>query len=345
MSLLIDQIADLTELRDRDALDVALVRMLSSVLPARGHQLTIYRPVGDESDLRWLHALRFTSGASLPVVTAPPVPVDSLPKVTEMAALYEAIQSGKPVTSTGGACVTVLPISALHVGLGVLQVDTDSALSPELVEHLRAILRIYHNFYGLLDYGERDSLTNLLNRKTFDGTFLKRTLALRPAAVVTRDERRGADKSVGHWLGVLDIDHFKRVNDNFGHLIGDEVLILMAQLMRSSFRFDDTIYRFGGEEFAVLIRCDTEPHAVAAFERFRASAEARRFPQVGQITVSIGITALRPDDTPSAAFERADKAVYYAKGHGRNQVCNFHDLVRLGHAQDDSAGDTDAEFF
>jgi len=124
MSLLIDQIADLTELRDRDALDVALVRMLSSVLPARGHQLTIYRPVGDESDLRWLHALRFTSGASLPVVTAPPVPVDSLPKVTEMAALYEAIQSGKPVTSTGGACVTVrhhreaAAVTATRLGTG-----------------------------------------------------------------------------------------------------------------------------------------------------------------------------------------------------------------------------------
>ena len=345
MSKLIDQIADLTGLRDRDDLDLALIRLLSGMLQPQAHTLTVFRPVGEEADLRWLHALRLGHGDVAPLVTSAPVPTDSLPKLAAMPAHFDAIQSGKPQSSGSGPYATVLPISALHLGLGVLQIDTDTPLGADLQDQMRAVLRVYHNFHGLLDYGERDSLTNLLNRKTFDGTFLKRTMALQPAGVSTQDDRRNLPQTLGHWLGVVDIDHFKRVNDTFGHLIGDEVLILMAQLMRSSFRFDDTIYRFGGEEFAVLIRCDLEEHAVSAFERFRRNAQNKVFPQVGQITVSVGITALRPNDTPSAAFERADKAVYYAKGHGRNQVSNFNDLLKSGEVKDADASDADAEFF
>jgi diguanylate cyclase (GGDEF)-like protein len=224
--------------------------------------------------------------------------------------------------------LTLAPLSAQHEGLGVLEITSERELSVEQHILLASLLRIYHSLQGLLDYGERDSLTNLLNRKTFDAAFLKRTMLGRiPEAT---DERRDPPRSSGHWLGVMDIDHFKKVNDNFGHLIGDEVLILVARLMRSTFRFDDLIYRFGGEEFAIIVNCNCEAHAEAAFNRFRVATQEHVFPQVGRITISLGFTALRPGDTPSAAFERADKAVYYAKSHGRNQVCNHAALVKSG---------------
>jgi diguanylate cyclase (GGDEF)-like protein len=137
-------------------------------------------------------------------------------------------------------------------------------------------------------------------------------------------------------MGVIDIDHFKRVNDTYGHLIGDEVLLLLARLMRASFRFDDRLYRFGGEEFVVLMRCTDAAAASLAFERLRSHVERHMFPQVGRITVSIGFTELKPGDTPSGAFERADKAVYFAKGQGRNQVRHHADLVAAGHLEDDT---------
>jgi PleD family two-component response regulator len=73
-----------------------------------------------------------------------------------------------------------------------------------------------------------------------------------------------------------------------------------------------------------------------AFERLRASVESYTFPQVGRITVSVGYTALKAGDTPSSAFERADKAVYWAKTHGRNQVCSHADLLRRGELGDDN---------
>jgi diguanylate cyclase (GGDEF)-like protein len=137
-------------------------------------------------------------------------------------------------------------------------------------------------------------------------------------------------------MGVIDIDHFKRVNDTYGHLIGDEVLLLLARLMRASFRFDDRLYRFGGEEFVVLMRCTDAPSAALAFERLRSNVERHLFPQVGRITVSIGFTELKRGDTPSGAFERADKAVYFAKGQGRNQVRHHAELVASGHLEDDT---------
>jgi diguanylate cyclase (GGDEF)-like protein len=147
-----------------------------------------------------------------------------------------------------------------------------------------------------------------------------------------------------HWLGVIDIDHFKSVNDNYGHLIGDEVLLLLSRLMRSRFRFHDRLYRFGGEEFVVLMRCGSEEDAHHAFERLRTGVERYPFPQVGHITVSVGFTEVKIGDTPSGAFERADKAVYYGKTHGRNQVCSHAKLVASGELEDLSVSG-DVELF
>jgi diguanylate cyclase (GGDEF)-like protein len=100
--------------------------------------------------------------------------------------------------------------------------------------------------------------------------------------------------------------------------------------MRGSFRFHDRLYRFGGEEFVVLMRCHSDLDAAHALERLRAHTEAYAFPQVGRITISVGFTMVTSGDTPNGAFERADKAVYHAKEHGRNQVIGHADLVAQG---------------
>ena len=115
-----------------------------------------------------------------------------------------------------------------------------------------------------------------------------------------------------------------------GHLIGDEVLLLMSRLLRSSFRYHDRLYRFGGEEFVVLLDCVAGAQAALAFERLRLNVERFIFPQVGHITVSIGFTRTEAADAPSAAFSRADKALYHAKGLGRNRVTQYENLVHAG---------------
>lgn len=127
---------------------------------------------------------------------------------------------------------------------------------------------------------------------------------------------------------MIDIDHFNRVNDNHCHLIGLEVPL--SRLMGSSFRFHDRLHRFGGEEFVVVMRCHSEAEALLAPERLRTSAEKYAFPQVGQLTVSIGLTEVIAGDSPHAAFERAHQAVYFAKGAGRNRVRSHAALVARG---------------
>ena len=207
-------------------------------------------------------------------------------------------------------------------------------------------MRIYRNFQGLLDYSERDTLTGMLSRKTFDDSFLKLLGELSLTMPEVEDRRRHTGDS-SYFLGVIDIDHFKRVNDGFGHLIGDEVLLLLSRLMRSSFRFHDLLFRFGGEEFVVLMRCELGAAADAAhaFERMRQNTERYAFPQVGTVTVSIGFTQVRPDDLPATAFDRADNALYHAKHSGRNQVRNHAELVAAGQMAEQVVPGSDVEFF
>lgn len=327
MSELVEHLAELTGFRDRDVLDVTLAGAFRDLLHPRS--VAIYRVVGDGDNQRWLTRARLDEGDA--VATADPVWVDldSLPALKEHPARVEALTGQTVVTKNGDAGLSVFPLATDREVVGVLELVTDGALHTEAQRMVCSILRIYRNFQGLLDYSERDTLTGLLNRKTFDESFLKISSAI-PSAGTSHDARRASGPGTRYWLGMIDIDHFKSVNDTYGHLIGDEVLLLLSRLMRSSFRFHDRLYRFGGEEFVVLMRCDGELDAQRAFERLRTNTLAYQFPQVGHITVSVGFSELKAGDSPSAAIERADRAVYWAKTHGRNQVQSHADLVARG---------------
>jgi len=337
----------MTGFRDRDILDVTLAGALKDLLQPLS--VTIYRVVGEENQQRWLTRARL--GADDAVATADAVWADmeTLPRVDQFPARLKALAGETTVVSVPGeSTVSIFPVSTDREVVGVMEIETAQPLSDEAQRMVGSIMRIYRNFQGLLDYSERDTLTGLLNRKTFDESFLKATSAPPATAVsegapaadgaesVSADGRRHTSSGHRYWLGLIDIDHFKSVNDTYGHLIGDEVLLLLSRLMRSSFRFHDRLYRFGGEEFVVLMRCSSDDDAAQALERMRANTASYAFPQVGQITISIGFTEVKPSDTPSGAFERSDKAVYYAKGHGRNQVQSHSDLVARGLLEDES---------
>jgi diguanylate cyclase len=124
-------------------------------------------------------------------------------------------------------------------------------------------------------------------------------------------------------LVVLDVDHFKRVNDQFGHLSGDKVLRLIAQQLSRRLRKSDFIGRFGGEEFVILMPGTTVEKAATVLEELRAGIENSPFHFKNErvtITISIGYTDFCLDDTLEQVFERADQAMYRAKNDGRNQV-------------------------
>lgn len=313
METLIDQLADFCGLRDRQALDEALLALVLKAGPDGIRSVRLVQTVNEAAGERKLVKAEIGAGSCA-------------------ASLSSESQSTFPVEAAAG-------------DTRMLEVDSTQPLSQAQHRTILSLLRIYRSMEGLLDYGERDTLTELLNRKTFDGAFLKASSEHVKALAENKVDRRHADVQAGFWLAVLDIDHFKRVNDNFGHLIGDEVLLLLARLMRASFRYNDQLYRFGGEEFVVLMRCASQRDALTALERMRVTVQDYEFPQVGNVTVSIGFAALNTDDTPSGAFDRADKAVYYAKGHGRNQVCSYEELVAAGQLVAENVESREADFF
>lgn len=306
----------------------------------------LVRVVGVTSDQRWLTLAEWRAGETQVRRDAFWFDVSPLPKLAdyplrERVLVTEAwAQQAAPVAGWT-AC---FPVETQASVGSVLELQAEQPLSDAAAQLIDSLALVFANLQGLLDYGERDTLTELLNRKTFDAAFLRAAHASVPT-LPPGQERRNTPEDAGYWLAVLDIDFFKRVNDTCGHLIGDEVLLLVARLMRTNFRFHDQLYRFGGEEFVVLMRCASHDDAWRALERFRLAVQAHDFPQVGRITISIGLAPLNANDTPGGAFDRADKAVYFAKEHGRNQVCSYTRLVQAGDLVEAGAPTDELDFF
>jgi len=155
----------------------------------------------------------------------------------------------------------------------------------------------------------RDALTSLFNRG-----FLQDDLAGRVA--------RATDGHHTFALAMIDVDHFKRVNDGWGHALGDEVLRRVALTLLHAVRASDVVCRYGGEEFCVVLPATHLAGAAACVERLRAAVERLACPPFlpGEVTVSAGVADWAPGDTAADILSRADMALYAAKRAGRNRV-------------------------
>ncbi len=132
---------------------------------------------------------------------------------------------------------------------------------------------------------------------------------------------RGAQRyGMAFSLIMLDLDHFKQVNDHYGHTVGDRVLREFGQIVKQQLRLTDQFARWGGEEFIIAAPHTLLDHALAVAERIRAAIAQRDFATVGRVTVSIGVTEYRTGETAMALLERVDNALYRAKANGRNRV-------------------------
>jgi diguanylate cyclase (GGDEF)-like protein len=128
-------------------------------------------------------------------------------------------------------------------------------------------------------------------------------------------------------LLLLDIDHFKEYNDNYGHLEGDKVLVRISQLIKACLRKLDTAYRYGGEEFTVILPETSGEEAVLVAERIRKTIQTEKFkPESAKelgITISIGVAQYDAEEQLSTFIQRADKAMYHSKQQGRNRVTSL----------------------
>jgi diguanylate cyclase (GGDEF)-like protein len=151
-----------------------------------------------------------------------------------------------------------------------------------------------------------DMLTGLYNRR-----YIEKQIQIS----INRSERYGQDMS----LVMLDIDHFKLVNDTYGHDVGDEVLVSIAKVLKENIREVDVAGRWGGEEFIILFQAD-KFGAMANAEKLRTIINDKKHGKVGNVTASFGYTHYIKNDTIETLIKRADQGLYKAKKNGRNRA-------------------------
>ncbi len=163
-----------------------------------------------------------------------------------------------------------------------------------------------------IEMSVKDGLTNLYNRRYFD---------MHIESLLNSSMQNGKPLS----LMIIDMDHFKGVNDTYGHLSGDTILQQLAQRILANVRPSDLVARYGGEEFVVVMPSTDIKHAANVAERIRKVVEATEFnipvePGKLKKTISVGLAAIAAGDTPHSLVERADKGLYHVKNTGRNKV-------------------------
>lgn len=183
----------------------------------------------------------------------------------------------------------------------------------QLEESRLRVAQLQTNLERAEEAGMRDMVTRIGNRRFFETAF---------AQEVEKARRTGEDFCVA----LADLDRFKLVNDRFGHLVGDRILRLFADILVQNVRGQDKVARFGGEEFALLFPGTRIVDALNAVERIRCVLESKQWAleasgeRVGKVTASFGIAKFRPDETADDLLARADERLYEAKAEGRNRV-------------------------
>ncbi len=211
---------------------------------------------------------------------------------------------------------TVIPI--LDVDGDIIEyiaVRHDITEFEETKEQLRNINKAMKNkvdeLYSMTSVLEKqatiDSLTNLYNRMKFEEIF--------------SDEVKNVNKT-NHSLSMVlfDIDHFKSINDTYGHQAGDTVLIELSSLIQQNIKVQDTLARWGGEEFVILLPGTNIEGAFMFAEKLRKLIKEHSFENIGKMTASFGVGTFEEYETKATFFEKVDKALYVAKQKGRNRV-------------------------
>lgn len=154
----------------------------------------------------------------------------------------------------------------------------------------------------------RDALTGTWNRRALDEALIQTTSSNNRSPLIAS-------------LIILDLDHFKKINDTYGHDAGDKVLINIAEIIQDSIRLSDRLYRYGGEEFVIIADGANLQNAAILAESIRKKVESSNLLETESITISLGVAALKDGQNPETWIKLADEALYEAKRTGRNKFC------------------------
>ncbi len=347
---IIDSLGEITRHRDREVIEKSLLKTLAELTPNQDFRLFKVLAKEDEEVVLGLLAYSIngyveTSGFHIERYELPPDIKQLVLNVIESKGIKQLTDANNKLTH-----IIYPALDQYNEVFAILVHVCGDSFEFDVPRFVYGLLKVYSNYLALIDDNQRDKLTQLLNRDTMDREITRILLknnGLYAAIAAGINIKRRKD-NLTYWLGVLDIDHFKAVNDNFGHLFGDDVIILVARQMQQDIRGEkDLLYRYGGEEFVIILQALDIEEAKKAFNRLRANIAQHDFPQVGKITVSIGIVQITNQVGSSDIISQADQALYYVKQHGRNQVCCYEDLVQnsLIEVAEQNTSDSETEFF
>ncbi|SOD88881.1 GGDEF domain-containing protein [Caenispirillum bisanense] len=199
--------------------------------------------------------------------------------------------------------------------------ELNRALEQQLTDSRKEVSELRQNLTVMEEQASIDGLTGIANRRVFERILIESA---------AKAQTKGGFVS----LLMIDIDHFKAFNDTHGHLLGDQVLKLVAKSMVDTVRPGDTAARYGGEEFAVILPSCTLTDARALADKIRLAVASRRIvnrrtnQDLGKVTLSIGVAEMALGEPLTGFVQRADEALYTAKRNGRNRVCTQAELER-----------------
>lgn len=323
-------VVDITQQRDLDSMETSLVATLAELLPVIAVSILKTSCENNEVLSETVISLTIDEKKASPncwnIESHTPVSSEHLLVCTRSSTITT-------YRHEEGYFRYLFPIYEESHTIACMVIDSYEDLSAQM-SLIEGFGKIYQNYRILFNESERDKLTGLYNRRTFDNK-LSRLFQIQQAHSLEKksghqDERRFLESADSAWLIIIDIDHFKRVNDVYGHVFGDEVILTVSQILKACFRKTDLLFRVGGEEFVILIEPVAEHIAADLIERFRKAVADHDFSQIGTITVSAGYARVNENDYPPAVFDFADKALYYSKEHGRNCSHNYETLVQKG---------------
>lgn len=330
---ILQSVVEITQQRDLDSFEYSLVATMAELVPVT--EISILKTI-DENNVDKLDV-----AVCLTILT------DELGEKTynwvEGSQLIEADEKINHCRqsanlsidrSSDGYTRLLYPINCEGKVVGVVSIKSNHDIT-NYTSLIEGYIRIYSNYIIIFNESERDKLTGFYNRRTFENKLqrLLQAQALRKQQFIDSEqitERRSKMSNAFVWLVIFDIDHFKRVNDEYGHVFGDEVLLTISQITKQCFRKSDLKFRIGGEEFVIILEPATFEEATELIERLRNVVADHNFSQIGTVTISVGFAKITEEDYPIVILECADKALYYAKEHGRNCVYNYESLLEDG---------------
>ena len=327
---ILQSIVDITKQRDLDALEYSLVATLARRLPVIG--ISILKTVIDNDTVFTEEVVRlFIDKQQKEPFSWSVEPIIIVPDKHYL----ECIEHSKIITykHKEGFLRHLFPIDDDTQTIGCLVVDSNDGLTDQ-ISLIEGFSQIYQNYMIIFNESERDKLTGLFNRRTFENKLSKLFKSQKNKnklyETCNLPDRRKFDSEASAWLVITDIDNFKLVNDTYGHVFGDEVILTISQIMKSCFRHSDLLFRVGGEEFVIILEPVRQDVAEKLIDKFRRTISEHKFSLINAVTISAGYTGISEKDYPPAVLENADKALYFAKDHGRNCSYNYEKLVEEG---------------